>query len=152
MLRRIQLVFAVLWSLSGFSTNSVWADPVLEAVTIMTPAGPVVFSCEVMRTEEEREKGLMFRPYLPQMRGMLFDFGETRPVQMWMKDTPIPLDMVFIRSDGTIARIAENTDPLSERVIASGGPIRAVLEINGGLAAKFGIAPGETVNHALFQP
>jgi hypothetical protein len=152
MLRRIPLVFAVLWSLCGFCATPVWADPALDAVTIMTPAGPVVFSCEVMRTEEERERGLMFRPYLPQMRGMLFDFGETRPVQMWMKDTPIPLDMIFIRADGTIARVAENAEPFSERVIPSGGPIRAVLEINGGLAAKFGITAGERVNHALFQP
>jgi uncharacterized protein len=144
MLRKIQIVFVVLWSLCGFGAPPVWADPALDAVTIVTPAGPVVFSCEVMRTEEE--------PYLPQMRGMLFDFGETRPVQMWMKDTPIPLDMIFIRADGTIARVAENAEPFSERVIPSGGPIRAVLEINGGLAAKFGIAPGERVNHALFQP
>jgi uncharacterized membrane protein (UPF0127 family) len=81
---------------------------------------------------------------------MLFDFGETRPIQMWMKDTLIPLDMIFIREDGTIARITADAEPYSTRILPSGEPIRAVLEINAGLSAKYGIKPGARVTHALF--
>jgi uncharacterized membrane protein (UPF0127 family) len=122
----------------------------LEPVSIETPNGAIVFSSEIMRTEAEREKGLMLRPYLPELRGMLFDFGEVRTVQMWMKDTLIPLDMVFIRADGTIARVTANAEPYSTRVLSSGEPVSAVLEINGGLAAKYGIKAGAHVTHPLF--
>jgi uncharacterized membrane protein (UPF0127 family) len=94
----------------------------------------------------------MLRPYLPELRGMLFDFGEVRSVQMWMKDTLIPLDMIFIRSDGTIARVTANAEPYSTRVLPSGEPVRAVLEINAGLAAKYGIKPGALVTHPMFRP
>jgi len=128
------------------------ADGALEPVTIETAAGPVLFSSEIMRTEAERERGLMMRPYLPEMRGMLFDFGEIRSVQMWMKDTLIPLDMIFIRADGTIARVTANAEPYSTRVLPSGEPVRAVLEINAGLAAKYGIKPGAHVTHRMFGP
>lgn len=128
------------------------ADGALEPVAIQTAAGPIVFSSEIMRTEAERERGLMLRPYLPELRGMLFDFGEVRSVQMWMKDTLIPLDMIFIRSDGTIARVTANAEPYSTRVLPSGEPVRAVLEINAGLAAKYGIKPGALVTHPMFRP
>jgi len=129
---------------------AVQADGGLEPVAIETASGQIVFSSEIMRTEAERERGLMFRPYMPEMRGMLFDFGETRPIQMWMKDTLIPLDMIFIREDGTIARITADAEPYSTRILPSGEPIRAVLEINAGLSAKYGIKPGARVTHALF--
>ena len=92
----------------------------------------------------------MFRRYLPVDRGMLFDFKETQPVMMWMKDTFIPLDMVFIRKDGVIARIAADTEPHSTRTISSGEPVFGVLEINAGVAAKLGLQPGDKVQHALF--
>ncbi len=81
---------------------------------------------------------------------MLFDFKVEQPVSMWMMNTYIPLDMIFIRKDGTIARIAEMTEPLSTRTIASGENVLGVLEINGGLSAKLGIKPGDRVQHALF--
>ena len=128
------------------------ADAALEPVEIETAAGPIVFNSEIMRTEAERERGLMLRPYLPELRGMLFDFGEVRSVQMWMKDTLIPLDMIFIRADGTIARVTTNAEPYSTRVLPSGEPVRAVLEINAGLAAKYGIKSGAHVTHPLFGP
>jgi uncharacterized membrane protein (UPF0127 family) len=82
---------------------------------------------------------------------MLFDFGEERIVVMWMKNTYVPLDMIFIRADGTIARIAENTTPLSEAQISSGTPVKGVLEVVAGTARKYGIAPGDRVGHRFFS-
>ena len=130
---------------------TVRADGRTEPVTIETASSTVIFDSEIMRTEAEREQGLMFRPYLPEMRGMLFDFGQERPVQMWMKDTLIPLDMIFIRGDGTIARVIANAEPYSTRVLPSGEPVLAVLEINSGLAAKYKIEAGGHVAHPLFN-
>ncbi|MCP8939902.1 DUF192 domain-containing protein [Alsobacter sp. SYSU M60028] len=126
------------------------AEAALEKLVIVTAQGPKTFEVEVMRTDEERARGLMFRRYLPPDRGMLFDFKDVQTAMMWMKDTFIPLDMVFIRKDGTIARIAENTEPHSTRTISSGEPVLGVLELNGGQAAKDGIKPGDRVQHALF--
>ncbi|GGH17806.1 hypothetical protein GCM10007036_19540 [Alsobacter metallidurans] len=132
------------------SPRPAMADSALEKLVINTAGGPRTFEVEVMRTDEERAKGLMFRRYMPESRGMLFDFKEQQPVMMWMKDTFIPLDMVFIRRDGSIARIAENTEPHSTRTISSGEPVFGVLEINAGVAAKLGVKPGDKVQHALF--
>lgn len=123
----------------------------LEKLVIVTAQGNKTFDVEVMRTDEERAKGLMFRRYMPEDRGMLFDFKAPQPVMMWMKDTFIPLDMVFIRADGTIARIAEMTEPHSTRTIAAGEDVLGVLEINGGIAAKLGIKAGDKVQHPLFK-
>ena len=92
----------------------------------------------------------MYRRELPEGRGMLFDFSPEQPVSMWMKNTYIPLDMIFIRADGRILRIAENTTPESEAIIPAGRPVRGVLEVIGGTAKKFGIAPGDRVAHPLF--
>ena len=93
----------------------------------------------------------MFRKELPEGRGMLFDFHSDQDVGFWMQNTYIPLDMIFIRGDGRILRIAENTEPLSTRIIPSGGPVRAVLEVIGGTARKLGIAPGDRVGSSDFQ-
>ena len=139
---------AFLFVVSG---TTVLAGGQTEPVIIETSTRPVTFDSEIMRTEPERDQGLRFRPYLPEMRGMLCDFGEDRPVQMWMKDTLIPLDMIFIRRDGTIARIISNTEPNSTRVLPSGEPVLAVLEINAGLAAKYKIEAGAHVVHPLFS-
>ena len=124
----------------------------LEKVTIMTASGQKTFDVAVMRTDAEREKGLMFRNYLPADRGMLFDFGAERPVMMWMKDTPLPLDMIFIRTNGSIARIAANTEPYSLTVLSSDEPVIGVLEINAGITEKLGIREGDQVIHHLFKP
>ncbi len=123
----------------------------LEALTVVTRAGRHAFQVEVMRTPEQRARGLMYRNYLPPDRGMLFDFERSEPVAMWMRNTHIPLDMLFIRADGTIARIAENTEPMSDRTIPSGEPVLSVLEINGGVAARLGIRQGDKVEHPLFR-
>ncbi|GGC56406.1 DUF192 domain-containing protein [Chelatococcus reniformis] len=123
----------------------------LEPLTVITATGRHSFTVEVMRSEDERERGLMFRGYLPADRGMLFDFKATEPVSMWMKDTFISLDMLFIRRDGTIARIVENTEPQSTRIISSGENVLSVLEVNAGTAARIGAKPGDRVVHGLFE-
>jgi uncharacterized membrane protein (UPF0127 family) len=123
---------------------------VVEPLTIETRAGPVAFKVEMALTPEERSKGLMYRTELAPDAGMLFDFRTDQPIYMWMKNTYIPLDMVFIRSDGRVARIAANTTPLSTETISSGGPVRAVLELPAGTARARGIAVGDRVRHYLF--
>jgi uncharacterized protein len=109
------------------------------------------FRVEVARNDADRAQGLMFRHSMPADQGMLFDFGRVEPVAMWMQNTYLPLDMLFIRADGTIARIAANTEPLSTRTIPSGEPVLAVLELNAGTAAKLGVKPGDRVEHPVFK-
>jgi uncharacterized membrane protein (UPF0127 family) len=93
----------------------------------------------------------MFRRYLPADRGMLFEFGAEAPVAMWMKDTFIPLDMLFIKKDGTISSMALNTEPHSLRTIATSDAVWSVLEVNAGTAQRLGIRPGDQVVHPLFS-
>lgn len=121
-------------------------------LTLDTANGPHEFNVEIMRTVEEREKGLMFRKYLPANRGMLFDFQSEQPIAMWMKNTYIPLDMIFISRRGKVTSIYENAEPFSENIISSNGPVYAVLEVNGGIAAKIGLKIGDHVNNPLFEP
>jgi uncharacterized membrane protein (UPF0127 family) len=108
------------------------------------------FTVELAVTPEEQAQGLMFRRALPPDAGMLFDLGSTRPATFWMKNTLIPLDMLFITTDGRIADIHERAVPLSEAMIESKVPVRAVLELNGGTVARLGIHAGDIVHHALF--
>lgn len=120
------------------------------AVTVHTAKGARIFNVEVARSAAEQERGLMFRTNLPADGGMIFtpypaEGGGPRLASFWMKNTPSPLDIIFIRPDGTIATIAENTIPFSEEPVTSGEPISAVLEINGGKSAELGIAPGDKV-------
>jgi uncharacterized protein len=121
----------------------------LERLEIATASGRQVFQVEVMRTPEEKSKGLMFRQYLPEDRAMLFDFQREEAVSMWMRNTYIPLDMLFIKQDGTLHHVHARAQPLDETAISSSGSVRYVLEINGGLAAKLGIKPGDKVAHQL---
>ena len=123
-----------------------------NTVEIASKSGVHVFTVEIADTEPLREKGLMYRKSLPPSHGMLFDFHSDQPVGFWMKNTYIPLDMIFIRGDGRILSIAENTEPFSERVIQSGGAVQAVLEVSGGTARKLGIAPGDRVANPIFRP
>jgi uncharacterized membrane protein (UPF0127 family) len=123
----------------------------LQTLEIASKTGVHTFSVEMAENDADRAKGLMFRKELPEGRGMLFDFHRDQDVSFWMENTYIPLDMIFIRGDGRILRIAENTEPLSTRMIPSGGPVRAVLEVIGGTARKLGIAPGDRVGHPIFK-
>jgi uncharacterized protein len=118
---------------------------------IVSKTGVHVFAIELAVTDEERARGLMFRRELPEGKGMLFDFKRDQDVSMWMENTYVSLDMIFIRADGRIARIAENTEPMSRRIISSGGPVRAVLEVVAGTARKLGIGPGDKVAHPMFR-
>ncbi len=117
---------------------------------IVSKTGVHAFAVELASNDAERSRGLMFRKQLPEGRGMLFDFEHDQPVSFWMHNTYISLDMIFIGGDGRIVRIAENTEPLSDRLIPSGGPVRAVLEVIGGTARKLGIAPGDRVESPIF--
>lgn len=121
-----------------------------EPLAIVSHGGRHAFDVEVMRTNAERARGLMYRRSMAPNHGMLFDFEQPDAVNMWMKNTYLPLDMVFIRSDGTIARIAADTEPLSTKIIPSNEPVLSVLELNAGTAAKLGIRPGDRVEHPLF--
>ena len=117
----------------------------LQTLEIASKTGVHAFSVEIVDNDADRAKGLMYRKELPEGRGMLFDFHRYQDVSFWMQNTYIPLDMIFIRGDGRILRIAENTEPLSTRTISSKGPVRAVLEVIGGTSRKLGIAPGDQV-------
>jgi uncharacterized protein len=123
----------------------------VQPLEIATKSGVRVFLVEMATTEEEKTQGLMYRKELPDGKGMLFDFSPEQQISMWMKNTYIPLDMIFIRADGRILRIAENTEPLSTKIVSSGGPARAVLEVIAGTAQKYGIQPGDRVAHPLFN-
>jgi uncharacterized membrane protein (UPF0127 family) len=115
-------------------------------LTIQTARGVRKFSVEIARTEQEQAKGLMFRTSLPDNGGMIFPMRQPGPVAFWMKNTPLPLDIIFIRADGTIARIAAETVPYSLDLVESGEPVTAVLEIAGGAAAAAGIQEGDRVS------
>ena len=122
-----------------------------QTLEIVSKSGVHVFTVELAVTDQERQKGLMFRRSLPESQGMLFDFKTDQDVSMWMRNTYVSLDMIFIRGDGRILRIAENTQTESDRIISSGGPVRAVLEVVGGTAKKLGIAPGDRVASPIFR-
>ena len=144
----------ILFALLAFLPSGLRAEEALtkiEPLTIATDGDATMFTVEIADTEATRERGLMFRQRLPENHGMLFDFGQPQPVSMWMKNTYIPLDMVFIRSDGTIAYIAENTVPKSLDTIGITEPVLAVLELPAGTAKKKDIRAGDVVYHRLFS-
>src|SRR5580700_1315333 len=132
---------------AGSATRAATFQP----LEIVTKTGVQVFSVEMATTEQEKETGLMYRKELADGKGMLFDFSPEQEVSMWMKNTYISLDMIFIRADGRILRIAENTEPLSTKIIPSRGLAKGVLEVIAGTAQKYGIAPGDRVAHPLFN-
>ena len=142
---------AAILVIAGFAVASVPAGAAsFQPLEIVTRNGVQVFSVEMATTEEEKQTGLMYRKELADGKGMLFDFKPEQEVSMWMKNTYVSLDMIFIRADGRILRIAENTEPMSTKIISSRGPARAVLEVVAGTAQKYGIRPGDRVGHPLF--
>jgi uncharacterized membrane protein (UPF0127 family) len=120
----------------------------LQQMTLDIHSGAKVhrFIAEVARSPQEQETGLMNRPSLSPDRGMIFPYDPPQPVAFWMKNTLIPLDMIFIRPDGSITKVAANTVPLSLEPVPAAEPIAAVLEIPGGRSAELGIHSGDTVN------
>jgi len=123
---------------SGFAAG-------MGTLVLKTESGDHSFTIEVASTNQERALGLMFRRSLPENGGMLFLYDRPQPAAMWMKNTLIPLDMVFISADGTVHRIEQNAEPHSTALIPSEGPVVAVLELNGGEAAKIGLKRGDKV-------
>ena len=121
-----------------------------DTIEIVTSSGVHAFSVELAANDAERARGLMFRKSLPEGHGMLFDFQTEQPVQFWMRNTYIALDMIFIQGDGRILNIAQNTTPLSDALVPSAGPVRGVLEVIAGTARKFHIAPGDRVTGSIF--
>ena len=121
-----------------------------DAIVIETEEGPVTLNVELAETPEQRQRGLMWREEMAEDAGMLFDFQEARIVSIWMENTLIPLDIAYIRPDGTIAKVIAHAEPLSRRPLYSGEPVVGVLEINAGRAAELGIDPGDLVRHAMF--
>jgi uncharacterized membrane protein (UPF0127 family) len=147
-------VFAFLLGLSlVLPLGASQAASELAPLMIETSAGlSLAFRVELARTGAERAQGLMYREKLAPDAGMLFVYPTDRPVAFWMKNTLIPLDMLFIKRDGTILSIAERAVPLSEVTIPSGGPVAAVLEVNGGTVSHLGIRPGDRVQCEALPP
>jgi uncharacterized protein len=123
----------------------------IEPLSIVSETTATIFSTEIADTDELRSRGLMFRHVLPQDRAMLFDFGKPRPAAMWMKNTYIPLDMLFVREDGTIAALAENTEPFSTQTISVEEPVKGVVELAAGTVKRLGIKRNDRVYHAIFK-
>ena len=122
-----------------------------SALSIKTAKGRFKFNIEMAISRRQQSQGLMFRRSLAADAGMLFDYRIPQRISMWMKNTFIPLDMIFIDQDGKVINIAERTIPHSEVVISSKTPARAVLEVNGGTASRLGIRSGDQVLHAIFK-
>ncbi len=123
----------------------------LETLQIVTAGGTHALQVEIANDDATRERGLMYRRFMPADQGMLFEFDRDGPVSFWMKNTYIPLDMIFISRFGIVTNIVADTEPLSERVIPSGPACAAVLELNGGAAAAMGLRVGDRVRHAFFR-
>ena len=123
-----------------------------DVVMVETSSSQYRFEVEVADDSAERSEGLMYRTDLADNAGMLFMYQETRPVDFWMKNTPLSLDIVFVRPDGTIARIAANTTPMSEDMIPSGEPVLAVLEVKAGIMRQLGIAVGDRLRNPKYFP
>ncbi|MBB36837.1 MAG: hypothetical protein CME88_06050 [Hirschia sp.] len=121
-----------------------------EPLTIQSAGATHSFNIELADEAEERARGLMFRESMARDHGMLFTFEQQREPGMWMKNTLIPLDMLFIDENGIILAIAENTQPHSLRHVTPGMPVSGVLELNGGLTSELEIAPGDVVHHPFF--
>lgn len=116
-----------------------------EALSVVTSSGRHDFEVEVVSSRRDRARGLMYRKSVPEGTGMLFDFQVQEPVAFWMKNTYVSLDMIFIRENGAIARIAHDTTPLSENAVPSGVPVRYVLEVVAGTARRLDMQPGDKV-------
>ena len=153
MVRYPQIFVIIFNGLLWFAlTNGAAAQDLrVETVTVVTAQGKFDFQAEIADTPEARQKGLMFRKSMPANRGMLFDYGGSTKAAMWMRNTYISLDMLFIARDGTVRYVAENTKPLTLDVISAGIPVAAVLEVIAGTAKRIGLKPGDRVIHPMFK-
>ena len=125
--------------------------PKIEPLTLVSDTNTVMFQAQIADTPELRERGLMFRQVMPEDSAMLFDFVEPRPVAMWMKNTLVSLDMVFVREDGTIAALAQNTVPKSLDTISVQEPVRGVIELAAGTVKRLGLKKNDKVFQRIFK-
>ena len=146
-----RILFAGLLLLGSVDVASAQAVARIEPLSIVTDTTATLFSAEIADNDELRERGLMFRHVLPQNQAMLFDFGKPRPAAMWMKNTYISLDMLFVRADGTIAALAENTEPFSTQIISVEEPVKGVVELPSGTVKRLGIKRDDKVYHEIFR-
>jgi uncharacterized membrane protein (UPF0127 family) len=137
--------------LLAVSAGAMAADGAGAPLKVETATGVHEFKVELARTPSEQAMGLMYRHEMAANAGMLFVYPAGTRVTMWMKNTLIPLDMVFIGADGRVAHIVERTVPESTELIGSNGPVRAVLELNAGTASRLGIKIGDQVRHPALQ-
>jgi uncharacterized membrane protein (UPF0127 family) len=152
MIRTAALLLLCVVALSALTRLAFAQEPArLEPLSISTGEAATLFTAEIADTDELRARGLMFRHVLPPDRAMLFDFASPRPVAMWMKNTYISLDMLFVREDGTIAAIAENTEPFSLQTIGVDEPVRGVVELAAGTVKRLGIERDDFVVHRIFK-
>src|SRR6201998_3951827 len=135
-------IFAAGAQLQRFATSE---------LTIVSATGPHRFTVEVAETPAQMEQGLMFRRTMAPDAGMLFDYKQPTVATMWMRNTLIPLDMLFVDAKGRIVNIQPRTIPPSHHLIAAAAPVRAVIELNGGTAGRLGIVPGDQVVHPIFE-
>lgn len=151
--RNCKFVLAVLCMMAPLMACSQepQALPSMPLVIHTKQNGALMFDIEIARTPEQLERGLMYRKELPSNKGMLFVFTEEREASFWMENTLVPLDMLFIKADGTIAHIHEMAKPLDRTPIPSVEKVKAVLEILGGESAKQGIKIGDTIDPALLK-
>ena len=150
-MRRARFIFTLVFALfassgAGFTQEMMQVEP----LTVVTAQGTTTFSAEVADTDQTRERGLMFRHILPPDQAMLFDFGNPKPVAMWMKNTYMSLDMLFVRSDGSIAALAENTLPQSLDTIGVQEPVLGVVELAAGSVKRAGIKKDDQVIGRIF--
>ena len=139
-------LFGVLALASPGFSRLAWAATMRHETTVITTAsGKTNISTEVAVSSTEQEQGLMFRTSIGDNDGMLFVYAKPQAIQMWMRNTYIPLDMVFIQPDGTVSRIETGAEPLSERIIPSGPAAKAVLELKAGTALRLGLKPGDHI-------
>lgn len=142
-IRNVAILISMIFFISSFGAPANAAD--LHRLTVKSSEVEHTFYVEIMQTPEQRAYGLMNRQHMDSDKGMLFDFESSMNANMWMKNTYIPLDMLFIRSDGIIVNIAHDTVPQSTAVLSSAGPVRYVLEINARTSKRLGIMPGNKV-------
>ena len=151
-LRLPAALFCLLLIATAFYTATLNAASLpVEPVAIVTSSGTHVFKAEIASTPDTQAQGLMFRRSIAPDRGMLFTYSQDQEITMWMRNTFISLDMIFITSEGKVHHIVRNTEPFSENLIVSAGPVRAVLEVAAGTANRIGLKSGDTVRHKAFN-
>jgi uncharacterized membrane protein (UPF0127 family) len=148
MVRRLLFICALLL----IAPASLAAGLPRDVLLVETASSQYRFEVEVADDPSERAEGLMYRESLADNAGMLFLYPKPQPVEFWMKNTPLSLDIVFVRADGTIAHIAESTTPMSEDMIPSGEPVRAVLEVKAGTMRQLGVTVGDRLRNATYFP